>query len=162
MKAITLISAVLISAFLLTGVADKVLHWNMFVVTLGKNPLIPAVLAGAVAGGVIAVETIVAVALLPGPTRRMGMLLATILFAFFSVVVALLFWLAPSTQCGCSFTAGFDTPTVRHLLLNVLITILCGYLCIIGFRRTPANTGAPAPGAAITTPPTTSHPRSEP
>jgi hypothetical protein len=162
MKAITLISAVLISAFLLTGVADKLLHWDMFVFTLGKNPLIPVRLSGAIAGGVIALETAVAVALLPAATRSMGLILATVLFGVFSVVVALLLWLAPASQCGCSYVAGFDTPSVRHLCLNVLIAFLCGYLRSIGFRRSPTITGVRTPGAAITTPSSISHQRSEP
>ena len=162
MKVITGISAALISAFLFVGVADKLMHWDMFVFALGKNPLVPALLAGAVAGGVIAIEAVVACALLPPATRRTGLLLGMVLFGLFSVVIALLLWLAPASQCGCSFIAGFDKPTVRHLLLNLLIALLCGYLFGTSDRRSPTINGLRMPGAATTTPPTTSHQRSVP
>jgi hypothetical protein len=162
MKAITGVSAVLISAFLFVGVGDKLMHWDMFVFALGKNPLIPSILSGAVGGGVIAIEAAVACALLPPSTRRTGLLLGMFLFGFFSIVVALLLWLAPASQCGCSFAAGFDKPTARHLLLNVLIALLCGYLFGTAHRRSPTLNGARVPGAATTTPPTTSHQRSVP
>ena len=162
MRSITFISAALIGAFLLAGVADKLMHWDMFVFALGKNPLIPVALTGAVAGGVVALEAVVASALLVRATRRSGLFLGMLLFAFFSIVVALLLWLAPASHCGCSFIAGFDKPTMQHLLLNVLIALLCGYLFVITSRCSPTNNGMRMPGAALPTPPSTSHSRSVP
>lgn len=162
MHAITVLSAALVGAFLLTGVADKLLHWDLFVIALARNPLIPEALAGAVAGGAVALEAAVAVALLKPSVRRTGLLLGMFLFSFFTAVIAVLLWLAPDAHCGCSFVAGFDRPTVRHLALNALIALLCGYLFGTGHRPSPTNTGMRVPGAAGTTPSTTSLPRSTP
>ena len=162
MKAITLLASVLVSAFLLTGVADKLLHWELFVLALGKNPLIPTAWAGAVGGGVIGVEALVAGLLLPGSTRRWALMLASALFGFFSVVVAFLLWRAPAAQCGCSFSSGFDRPSLRHVVLNILLTFLCGYLVRTGFRTTPTINGVRPPAAPAVTPSPTTDLRSAP
>jgi hypothetical protein len=162
MNAITFVASVVVSLFLVFGVADRVMHWPLFVLALSRNPLIPTMLSGAVAGGVLAVETAVALLLLAGRTRRRGLILAMVLFGFFTCVVALLLWLAPAEQCGCSFMSGFDTPTLRHLLLNLLIALLCGYLASTGYRVSPTVNGVRRPGAPATTIPSTSDHRSAP
>jgi hypothetical protein len=162
MRSITIISSVLVSLFLAAGVADKVVHWYMFVLALARNPLVPTMMSGAVAGGVLTVESAVALLLLAGPTRRSGLVLASLLFCSFTCVVALLLWLAPAAQCGCSFMSGFDTPTPHHLLLNVLIALLCGYLCTIGHRVSPTINGVRPPGVTAATISSTSDQRSAP
>ena len=162
MHAITALSAVLVGAFLLTGVVDKLIHWDLFVIALAKNPLIPEPLAGGVAGGTVALEAAIAVTLLMPSTRRTGLLLGMALFCFFTAVIAVLLWLAPDAHCGCSFVTGFDRPTVRHGVLNGLIALLCGYLFGTGPRPSPTTTGMRVPGAAGTTPSTTSLQRSAP
>lgn len=162
MRAITVLSAALVGAFLLTGVVDKLMHWDLFVIALARNPLIPELVAGAVAGATVALEAAVAVALLMPSTRRAGLALGMLLFGFFTVVIAVLLWLAPDAHCGCSFVAGFDRPTVRHCVLNALIALLCGYLFGTGYRPSPTTTGMRKPGAAGTTPSTTSLQRSAP
>ncbi|CAG1770411.1 hypothetical protein BAC2_01025 [uncultured bacterium] len=162
MKAITFLSAALVGALLCAGVADKLMHWELFVIALARNPLIPEALAGAVAGGTIALEAAVAAVLFVPSTRRTGLLLGALLFGSFAVIIALLLWLAPAAHCGCSFIAGFDRPTVPHLLLNVLIALLCGYLFATGHRPSPTITGMRVPGAAATTSSTTSLQRSAP
>lgn len=162
MKAITFVASMTVSLFLAFGVADRVMHWPLFVFALGRNPLIPAMLSGAVAGGVLAGESVVALLLLAGRTRRSGLILAMVLFSFFTCVVALLLWLAPAAQCGCSFMSGFDTPTPRHLVLNLLIALMCGYLAFTGYRVSPTVNGVCPPGAPATSIPSTSDQRSAP
>lgn len=152
MKAITFLIAVLVSAFLLVVAVDKVVHWDLFIIALGKNPFIPVVLAGAVGGGVIAIEVVVAGILVPPATRRTGFFLAGLLFGIFAVVTALLLWRAPSLQCGCSFSAGFDTPTLRHVIFDVLLAVLNGYLFRVGYRPSPRTTGVRPPAAPAVTP----------
>jgi hypothetical protein len=162
MRFITIISSVLVSLFLVAGVADKLMHWQMLVLALARNPLVPAVMSGAVAGGVLTVESTVALLLLVGATRKSGLVLASLLFSFFTCIVALLLWLAPTAQCGCSFMSGFDTPTPHHLLLNLLIALLCGYLCTVGYRVSPTVNGVRPPGATAATISSTLHQGSAP
>jgi hypothetical protein len=162
MRPITILTSVLVSLFLAAGVADKVVHWQMFVLALDRNPLIPSMLSGAVAGGVLTAESAIALLLLAGPTRRGGLVLASLLFCFFTCIVALLLWLAPASQCGCSFMSGFDTPTPHHLLLDLLIALLCGYVSYAGYRVSPTANGVRPPGVIATTTSSTSDQRSEP
>lgn len=162
MKAITSAASLLVSAFLFGGVVDKLLHWIPFVVVLAKNPLVPSGAVGAVAGGVIASELLVAALLLPSSTRRSGLGLGAVMFLFFSLVIALLLRVAPSAHCGCSFAMGSGTPSVHHLALNVLLFLLCGYLFMTGFRTSPATGGVRPPLASSAISSTTTHHRSEP
>jgi hypothetical protein len=162
MKAITCTASVVVSVFLFVGVVDKLLHWMPFVIALVKNPLVPSAVAGAVAGCVIASETLVAALLLPSTTRRYGFGLGAVMFLFFTVVIALLLWIAPATPCGCSFGMGSGTPSVQHLALNILLALLCAYLFITGFRTSPANGGVRPPLASAATSSPTTHHRSEP
>ena len=162
MRPVIIVSSVIVSLFLAAGVTDRVVHWSMFVLALSRNPFIPPMLSGAVAGGVLACESAVALLLLAERTRRSGLFLAMLLFALFTCVIALLLWLAPAAQCGCSFMLDLDTPTLRHLLLNLLIALLCGYLYATGYRVSPAVNGVRPPGVPATSIPSTSDQRSAP
>lgn len=140
MKGITLIAALLTGIFLAAGAADKVVHWPLFVLALERNPLVPAVMAAAAGGGVIAAESAIALLLVVPRTRRTGMLYAGVLFCLFALVVGALLWLGRQEPCGCSFTFGYDTPTVRHLGLNLLLGALGLYLRRTGNFTSPAVT----------------------
>ena len=110
------------------GAIDKLMHWPLFVFTLEHNPLLPASLAGAVGGAVVAVECLVAGALLVPRTRRRGFFAAACLFAVFTAVIGALLFAAPGERCGCTFMFGYDRAEPRHLLMNVLLTALSGFV----------------------------------
>jgi hypothetical protein len=162
MKRITFAAAVVISAFLFAGVVDKLLHWMPFVSVLAKNPLVPSAIVGAVAGGVIAMEALVGALLMPSATRRYGLALGAVMFLFFSGVIAVLLWVAPTSPCGCSFAMGSGTPSVQHLVLNMLLSFLCAHCFFTGFPTTPATGGMRPPLAPAATPSTTTNQRSAP
>lgn len=128
MKGVASLSLVAVSGLLVVGAFDKLLHWSFFVFTLQHNPLVGEVLAPAVGGAVIAAEALVGGALLIPRTRRAGLLSALLLFGCFTVVVAVLLMTAPGERCGCTFLFGYDRADVRHLVMNVLLTVLCGVL----------------------------------
>lgn len=125
---ITPLCACAVGGLLGTGVLDKLIHWSPFVFTLEQNPLIPAPLAAAVGGGVVAVESCVAVAILAPRTRHAGFLAASVLFGAFTVVIAVLIVLTPGARCGCTFLLGYDTAEPRHLVINVLLTTLSVFI----------------------------------
>ncbi|MBP1657596.1 MAG: Methylamine utilization protein MauE [Bacteroidetes bacterium] len=128
MKGITLLSSFAVSGLLAVGAVDKLLHWSPFVFTLQHNPLLPEHLAPAAGGAVITAEMLIAGALLIPRTRHAGLLAATLLFGFFTAVVAVLLVAAPGERCGCTFLFGYDRADVRHLVMNILLTALSGVI----------------------------------
>ena len=72
MRYTAVLCACAIGGLLGFGAIEKLMHWPLFVFTLQHNPLLPASLAGAVGGGVVAVECLVAGALLVPRTRCRG------------------------------------------------------------------------------------------
>jgi hypothetical protein len=136
-----------------TGVVDKLIHWSPFVLTLEQNPFVPASLAAAAGGGVVAVESFVAVTILIPRTRRTGFLTASLLFGVFTLVIAALLFLTPGARCGCTFLLGYDTADPRHLVLNILLTILSVFIWRTEpYDRSPSEAGlAVQPPASLST-----------
>lgn len=128
MKGIGLLSTFAVSGLLAVGAVDKLVHWSPFVFTLQHNPLLPELVAPAAGGAVIAAELLVAGVLLIPRTRHAGLFAAMLLFGFFTAVVAVLLVAAPGERCGCTFLFGYDRADLRHLVMNILLTALSGFI----------------------------------
>jgi hypothetical protein len=126
MRALTVVSAVLLSGILLFAAVDKAVHYDRFVLALLKNPFVPPPLVSPVATAVVVTEIYVAVCVVIPSLRRRGYVLSAVLFLFFSGVIGALILSSSDSSCGCWMSVGSGRADLSHLLLN----IACGLLSV--------------------------------
>ncbi len=117
-----------LSAVLVLAVITKMLDPAEFNLVLIKYTFIPFTLVKPAAAIILGTEALIVLFLLIPGLRRFGAPAAFFLFTGFTVFKAYHFILDTGANCGCFGPLGPDKITFADLMMNVILTVLCGLL----------------------------------
>jgi uncharacterized membrane protein YphA (DoxX/SURF4 family) len=106
--------------FVYAGI-DKAVHYDGFLNALGTYAVIPAALAPGLGPVVILAELAIGLGLLWSSWRRRAALAGALLLAAFTFALAIQFFVAPGSVCGCWFSVTLAQSDGAHIALNLIL-----------------------------------------
>ena len=119
-KLLTTLSVAVLSAIFGAAAISKILNFAQFVRSLGSYAILPDFLQPGTALAVTVLEILIAVALIPGQTRRMAAFCGLALSCCFAVAVGYSYLSSRNADCGC-FSFLQARTDLRHLVFDACV-----------------------------------------